>query len=322
MSDYSAIRTNLFDGLRRHNVITLLRLVSSLDVRSVEYVRHRYEEYATEFDATVDCLSQIGLIRDASDRLVPATSVGEHSHSDVSHSRAVLVAIATHHRVRPMLHDYLRTFHVTNGRMSQRASERRKSDDFSARDFLMDFDVLTFDRGKDEYVLAPDLFQLYADAHRHGNRLPPNKLEGLLDKRGEIGLLAELAVVQHERSRVGTGYADRVKHTAATDTAAGYDIESVTLVEHSFVPRCIEVKAVSESNCRFYWTANEIRMAKALREYYFLYLLPVADDGKVCIDQLRAICDPCDKVLCQNGEWTVEESVLRCQLRSPSKGES
>ncbi len=85
----------------------------------------------------------------------------------------------------------------------------------------------------------------------------------------------------------------RVIATHDTTAGAGYDIKSFTEESvENHVPRYIEVKAVPPSSMKFYWSANERKMAKLLKEFYFLYLLPVLSRGTFDLDGLQIIQDP------------------------------
>ena len=85
---------------------------------------------------------------------------------------------------------------------------------------------------------------------------------------------------------------------ALRNVAAGYDIRSLTVSNDSeTVPRFIEVKAVSPVSMCFHWTRNEVAVACTLRDFYFLYLLPVTGSGGFDVANLRIICDPHKRVL-------------------------
>ena len=86
--------------------------------------------------------------------------------------------------------------------------------------------------------------------------------------------------------------------------------------EDQLYPRLIEVKCVSLENYRFFWTANEVATAQALGSWYYLYLLPSSGPGKLRIDMLRIIPDPQVAILNCPEQWSVEDNVLECKIRS------
>ena len=77
-------------------------------------------------------------------------------------------------------------------------------------------------------------------------------------------------------------------------------------------PKYIEVKAVSESDLRFYWSKNEINKAKQFGRNYYLYLLPVKNKPESLLDisALRQIRDPYHAVFQNKDEWWQEVEVI------------
>jgi len=174
--------------------------------------------------------------------------------------------------------------------------------------------VVTFDGVSGEYNLCRQFTHLYAESHRRIKTLRLTELERQLDEDAALGTMAELAVVEYEQRRVGRSRRNRVKYIAEVDASAGYDIESITDNDSMTMPRYIEVKAVSPKTYRFFWSANEIAMSRALQALYFLYLVPIGSDGRPMMNELKTICDPAGHVLSTNSEWTVSPSSLRCEI--------
>ena len=88
-----------------------------------------------------------------------------------------------------------------------------------------------------------------------------------------------------------------MRHVSRRDVGAGYDIESVTvLLRGEYEARYIEVKAVSSEDLNFFWSANEIEVAKELGTTYYLYLVPVSKRGKLDLAKLKTIQDPYTKI--------------------------
>ena len=68
----------------------------------------------------------------------------------------------------------------------------------------------------------------------------------------------------------------------------------------------IEVKAISNVKKRFYWSKNEIKKAKATKNRYYLYLIPVIDSNTFDIKNLEIIQNPADKLLSDSSNWDKE----------------
>ena len=65
---------------------------------------------------------------------------------------------------------------------------------------------------------------------------------------------------------------NNIKIIPENDVSAGYDIQSYKNDESMLLDKFIEVKSYSGSPY-FYWSKNEIEVAKQERDNYFLYLI-------------------------------------------------
>src|SRR3989339_352104 len=94
---------------------------------------------------------------------------------------------------------------------------------------------------------------------------------------------------------------------------AGYDIKSF---ENYFdnnsmrIRRYIEVKAVSLNDFKFYWSKNEMLVAKVYGERYYLYLLPVKSNNVFDFNKLMIVKNPFKNIYLNEFEWKkVEENI-------------
>lgn len=116
--------------------------------------------------------------------------------------------------------------------------------------------------------------QILAD--RRG--ISEESLEQALQVNRKIGAQAEQAVVEFERKRLRAlgrdAEADLVRKISELDTGAGYDVESFDGDKPLFdYDRFIEVKASQESELRFYWSANQLRVAREKGDMYWIYFI-------------------------------------------------
>jgi hypothetical protein len=182
------------------------------------------------------------------------------------------------------------------------------------RNLLMDLEVVSHDAIAGTYVLNPKFNGLYTQMAREVGVVAPGSIAARRAASEAVGSTAEDVVLSYERERVGEDYAAQVKHVAQVDAAAGYDIESVTVLSGSMtIPRLIEVKAVPAANLRFYWSSNEVATAQRFGSWYYLYLLPVRAEGRLDTDCLVMLENPYQTVVQDNGDWCVEPEVLRCE---------
>jgi hypothetical protein len=88
-----------------------------------------------------------------------------------------------------------------------------------------------------------------------------------------LGKEAELFVLDFEKQRLNKHpLLDNIQRISEEYVNAGYDIESYNDNNSLFTERFIEVKSYSD-HVKFYWSANEIEVAKELADKYFLYLV-------------------------------------------------
>lgn len=309
--------SGLFDNLRVRNVEVMLQLLSTTKRRRREYLHRRYNERANSFDATLSFLQSCGLVEER-DRILDMNK--ESLSTDLKGmelSRLLIERLFAPNSIfREECLTYISRFDIVDGQVVYRPTGEQRSADSALRNLLMDLAVVSYDNINGRYVLAPSQYSLYVYASREACAITPSELEGLQVNRGELGLSAEHEIMSFERQRVGTPLAHRVVHVAVTDASAGYDIESVTVYSGcELVPRLIEVKAVPLHDYRFYWTANEIGMARALGCWYHLYLLPIGTRGQSLLDQLWIICDPSLAVLGSADTWDTDCNVVECRMR-------
>ena len=123
-----------------------------------------------------------------------------------------------------------------------------------------------------EYVASVKLL-------RADNRgITQDELEEALQADRKLGALAEEAVVEYERNRLlqlgCQVQADLVTRISQLDASAGYDIKSFdgdkSEVEHT---RFIEVKASNNPEVRFFWSANELNVAREKGDRYWIYFI-------------------------------------------------
>ena len=101
------------------------------------------------------------------------------------------------------------------------------------------------------------------------------------------------------------------------NVAAGYDIKSFESKQDKnglAIPRFIEVKAVASINYRFYWTRNEIEVAKQLRNRYYLYLVPISGKNGIDIQGLMKIKDPYLNVYKTSLKWIRTDELIAFSL--------
>jgi len=323
MIEYSESRKSLFKGLRFSQVCVLIELLQESELSFLDHLNRRFRDKATNFRETIGFLSAIGALRIKESQVwtdlpFPLLSTGE-AVAPRREIAKLLIPILIQHKneYREEMFEYLCRFDVINGRAVHRTSEKERSSESALRNFLIEIGIILYDEMNDCYVISSEHCGLYAMAKLGSGSIYPSVIKKQQCEREVLGLNAERAAVKYERRRVGTRLTHLVHHIAERNARAGYDIESVTeTADGELVPRYIEVKAVPQNTFCFYWTANERKVAKVFGAWYFLYLIPVGKNGRIDIESLCTICDPCTIIGGTTGEWIIEDDVVRCCRRN------
>lgn len=103
--------------------------------------------------------------------------------------------------------------------------------------------------------------------------MPLGVLMSSLNKKAELGKEAEEYVLRYEQSlRSNHAYKSNIGIISEKDCSAGYDILSYQSDSSVLLDKFIEVKSFSKEVC-FYWSANEVEVARTEGDNYFLYLV-------------------------------------------------
>ncbi len=308
-------KKDTFEGLEWRNVLVLLSVLRESNYTRKDHIKRRYSSYASHFRETLAFAASLGAIREE-DGHVRALKLFRTSDEARIHAWFIVRIFKRQSRYRTRIFRYLRLFDIADGRPKFSPPPESRHKDSHVRNFLMELGIVSYDSKNDTYQILLEYFDPYALAHDSANMQKPEALTSANRSRESLGLAAEKTAVLFEQGRLGSKFADRVKHVAIQNASAGYDIRSVTIDESdAIIPRYIEVKAVSISSFQFHWTRNEVRMAKQLAEWYYLYLIPVKSDGHFIIDEIKMISNPHSAVLQTPYTWVVEADVLLCCLR-------
>lgn len=127
------------------------------------------------------------------------------------------------------------------------------------------------------------------------------KLKAQMEQQEVQGEKAELYVIEYEKRRImHTDKKEKIKRISVIDVMAGYDIISFDNEKSTEYDRFIEVKSFLGTP-HFYWSKNEIDMAKLYGEKYFIYLVDMVklNDDKY---EPEIICNPVISVI-ESEKW-------------------
>lgn len=128
------------------------------------------------------------------------------------------------------------------------------------------------------WKLSPRFHTLFLEVLKETNfktrkGLTPDELSAQLRRQEELGKEAEKWVVAFEKRRLaGHPLIENVRRHSEEDVGAGYDIVSFSTVHVLGHDRFIEVKSYA-TDLEFYWSENEVTVAKDFGERYMLYLV-------------------------------------------------
>ena len=129
-----------------------------------------------------------------------------------------------------------------------------------------------------------------------------------LKKQQEDGDAGEIFVVEYETKRLSR-HQRFPKRISSIDVSAGYDILSYQNSNSQNYDRYIEVKSY-RGKPHFYWSANEKKVAEALGENYFLYLVDLSEMERNRVNYMPTIIADPAETLCSE-EWMIEPDSYR-----------
>jgi hypothetical protein len=314
------------ETLRLEHLLSLIQAVDTLQESTIERVRSRYAQSATGFEEALVFLANIGAVSLNDDAIVLS--------SDLANWQRPLPRLTAKHQVSELI----------NRKMLRRSNAYWNL----TRRFLVLFTMtggdlnltLTFDQVR-RYAGIRNLLLETSLLRRDGNILTiedqyVERVQRLIKSRGglrtlkrklmlqeQLGHLAEQVILDYERIRLSNfpDLAQDVTVISEERPDAGYDVESFEFPKSGLshrVQRSIEVKAVPRGSYRFFWSRNEIRVAKDLESEYHLYLLPFENLETPLLSELRIIVNPAREILAEVSEWDCKTEVISCRLPSIS----
>lgn len=158
---------------------------------------------------------------------------------------------------------------------------------------------------RNTFLVAHSYEELVAEQCRKRSRhYTLEQLRKKLEDNAEAGEMAESFVLSYERLRINNMKLNKeIRIISTIDVYAGYDIVSFNTDDSQKYDRFIEVKAISKHN-DFYWSSNEIEVARLKGDQYYLYLVNLSQihQGKYLPQIIR---NPA-KIIIDSSDWLVE----------------
>ncbi|MBI3757334.1 MAG: DUF3883 domain-containing protein [Deltaproteobacteria bacterium] len=304
----------------------LLKTVAESELKTPALTERRYVEHARHYRETLATLVALGWLEEEPNAIlltVAGAQACTESDHDASLRAAVLAALIRSASPFALpLSQYIRCFQPEAQCLIHRPSLAARNDQKPLRDLLIDLRVVSYRRSDDAFVLTEPGYGLYFWARNHTS-VSQASFAAAQRKKQEIGYAAELIAFSFEKKRLGPALADRVTHVSSDAPFACFDIKSITTNEGELVDRYIEVKAVPQSDMRFYWSKTEVETSRLLGDKYYLYLVPYVVGQGLAATSVTMLCNPQLSVL-EDPLWHIEEDALICSRKmatAPSDSE-
>ncbi|MBT7013977.1 MAG: DUF3883 domain-containing protein [Actinobacteria bacterium] len=303
---------NFFKNLKYAHLQTLINLVNDTEEKRNTFIERRYSDTANKYSGSKEFLKELNLLSEENGRLDISLELQCHEEKLLLDEKIKTILLEqllkTKGAIAKELKEYLKNFSdETSYCYNPSQLESLKYSDI--RNFLIELGLIEYERTSNYYRISGkqlNLFETFLD----NSKFSQTELDIELKRQKEIGMSAELQVIDYEKKRLRSqpDLVNKIKHVATDDVSAGYDILSWETKHDNgmAVPRYIEVKAVSAVDSKFYWSQHEVKKAKDASDKYYLYLLPVKSEKELCIEDINIIQDPAVKILNNPEIWITQ----------------
>jgi hypothetical protein len=189
MKDFLENESSAFSGIEWQNVLKLLEVLGESTLLTRLHIKRRYKEQATKFNATVNFLLAIDVLREEKGTLVtmglPSKLTTDSNEKEIT-SDILDFILRQKNRYQNELFSYLRKFQVSDGVVVYKPIKTHRTQYSEVRNFLMEMGIITYDLHNDLYILASDYLILYALASAGDKKISPSRLRKVLNERETI----------------------------------------------------------------------------------------------------------------------------------------
>ncbi len=285
-------------NIKKQRINAIVDLVKSSSYKDIGNIRSIYEIDFPYFEENLNCLILIGIMIVQNNHL--EILVEDYDFTDILVSK-----IADPKIQMGKLSSFISLF--DNIDFVLYPSEFERVMYYEERTFLVEFELVEID--KSAIVIINDYLKKLVSTRR----MTLVELDKLNERKKLLGHNAELFAFQFEiseASRFGSIIdQERIKIISDEWVNAGYDLigfskDAAKIGKH--IEIFIEVKAVHLASPRFFWSTNEIEVAKTYKSRYFLYLVDVDGLSKNRYDSIVIIQDPFVALFNNESKWEWE----------------
>jgi hypothetical protein len=319
------MKTFDFNKVSLDHILIFSDIIAGSNLLSKEHIERKYLTYAKNFNETVQFLNGIGLLGVRSQRFVVNSRYEIFlKENNISKNNPAVKEFLLNNLINrnnlylKYVTDYLSQFTLVKEQFEFKATLSQRLKFSGLRNLLIELGLVYLNIDQKKYFISEDKHKLFSK-HKNLLKLSHEKFLKIMEEKEILGKNAELRIIQFEKDRLSQypSLIGKIEHIAVSDVNAGYDIKSYSVKnkkDEDVIPRYIEVKAVSQIDYKFFWSANELETAKNLKDNYYLYLLPALGKNKFDLDGLRMISSPYSNVYKKEVEWAKREELISCSL--------
>jgi len=290
---------NVFDNIDYNNLFTLYKLCEENN-ENLTNVKINYSRFNKNLQESLNFLVETDIIKINQNKILL-------ENQKVLFKDIIIKKISKLPQYGIPFKEYVNNFQNINQKLIFKPNPTYNSLTSSLRNFLISMNLIKYNIKENQYELLDE--KLITNFDKIG--FPPEALEAQLKKQNEIGLLAEEFILNIEKKKLSLiGKNLLPKHISKYDVSAGYDILSYQELDGNIEKIYIEVKAVSNTNFKFYLSEGEYQTSLKYHDNYYLYLLPVdySIADKFDKDKLIKINNLQKNLFDKNSLWKIENN--------------
>ncbi|RJP70540.1 MAG: DUF3883 domain-containing protein, partial [Ignavibacteriales bacterium] len=254
-------------------ILVLFELLNRINQKDIQYLKQLYSQSSDHFEECIDFLLSIKLISMNSGYIEPGPSLNKFllGRYNDNQTKEFLINVLLNKRDKYLL-EYLEKFSASKDKYIFETMTSENLRFSNIRNLLIELEFIFYDNVQNKYELNEKYIPLFLDVIKE-HSISPDKLKKIMEAQDRIGKLAELKVLEYEKTRLSSrkDLVTKIEHISLKDTSAGYDIKSFTILDNlEMIDRYIEVKAISNNEIRFFLSQNEMKISAIYNEKYYL----------------------------------------------------
>jgi hypothetical protein len=229
------------------SILTLFELINKVNQKDIQYLKQLYSQDAENFEDCINFLLLLDLIKLKSSLIELTPKLDQFLLKRPTENQVKEFVLNNLLNKRNLdVWDFLEKFTIIDHTYIFKPHLSENLHFSKIRNLLIELELISFNYDKKHYEITDKYIPYFIDIIKE-HPLSPEKLKRIIEDQNKIGYLAELEIIQYEKSRLSSckDLEFKIEHISLMDTSAGYDIKSYTVEGNSNVSeRFIEVKAI------------------------------------------------------------------------------